>query len=146
MSEGSLFEKLSEKEYGLLKDALPEITILIAGADGNIDAQELNWAEKLTKIRSYATPEELNAFYEDIETNFTSRVDELIDELPDDVESRQKILSDRLAKLNDILPLLENKLAFQIYDSLSSFATHIAKASGGFLRFGSVSGKEKKMD
>ena len=144
MSSESLFGKLSKEDYNRLKMSLAEVTVLIAGADGKIDEQELNWAEKLTSIRSYATPEELNQFYGDVEESFIDNVNDLIKQLPTDVAERQTCLSEELAKLNQILPLLENQLAFQIYESLTSFAEHIAKASGGFLRFGSISGAEKK--
>ena len=47
-------------------------------------------------------------------------------------------------ELKDVLPLLDNEIGHQIYDSLTSFAKHIAKASGGFLRFASISKAEKE--
>jgi hypothetical protein len=140
----TIFDNLNETQYQHLKDALPLITILIAGADDNIDEQELNWAEKLTYIRTYADPEELNSFYAEIEDVFTEKVSALIESLPKELNARQEEISSRLSIVNNVLPLLENKIAFQIYESLTSFAEHIAKASGGFLRFGSVSSEEKK--
>ena len=140
----NLFGALSSAQYDELKEALGLVTVLIAGADNKIDEQELNWAEKLTSIRSYAKPEELNAFYEDIETGFGDKLDQLINDLPDTVEERQKVIAGRLSGLNDIFPRLDNAVAHQLYESFTSFAKHIAKASGGFLRFGSVSSAEKE--
>lgn len=140
----NIFDNLTSDQKQELKDSLSLVTILIAGADNEIDEQELNWAEKLTHIRSYAQPEELNEFYQEVEDNFTNRTAEFIENLSEDLGKRQEEISIKLTRLNDILPLLENKIAFQIYESLVSFAEHIAKASGGFLRFGSVSSEEKK--
>ncbi len=144
MKSGQIFSALNQEQYSELKEALGLITVLIAGADGKIDEHELNWAEKLTSIRSYAEPEELNEFYESIEGNFSEKLDQLIKELPKDVDKRQEILAERLSSLNDILPLLDNETAYSLYESFLSFAKHIAKASGGFLRIGSISASEKK--
>jgi tellurite resistance protein len=47
------FKPLSENEKSELSDALALITVLIAGADGNFEKEELEWAEKVTHIRSY---------------------------------------------------------------------------------------------
>lgn len=144
MKELEIFRHLKESQVEALKEAIPLVTVLIAGADGVIDEQELNWAEKLTKIRSFAEPESLNLFYEEAESGLISKVEKLIQELPKETDKRQREISHRLKRLNDILPLLENKVAHEIYQSLTSFAQHIAKASGGFLRFGSVSKEEKQ--
>ncbi len=139
-----IFSELNKGQYNELKDSLTLVTVLIAGADDNIDEQELNWAEKLTSIRSYTEPGALNNFYEDVEQGFPLRLKELIKELPGAVDARQRIISSRLANLNTILPLLDNEIGQQIYASLTSFAKHIAKSSGGFLRFGSISKAEKE--
>lgn len=144
MSAENLFAGISSDQYDQLKQALANITVLVAGADGTIDSQELNWAEKLTHIRSYANPEFLNAFYQDVESTFSADLDALIADLPGGTELREDILSKKLSDLNNVLPLLDNHTAFHLYKSFTSFAEHIAKASGGFLRFGAISNEEKK--
>lgn len=144
MTNSLIFKSISDQQYAQLKEALGLVTVLIAGADGKIDEQELNWAEKLTYIRSYAKPEELNQFYADVEESFDESVQQLIADLPSNLDERQKVISSRLKDLNVILNILDNDIAFQIYESLTSFAKHIAKASGGFLRFGSISSEEKE--
>lgn len=144
MSERAFSAELSDRQYQLLKEAPAYITLLIAGADGNIDNQELNWAEKLTHIRSYAEPEELNQYYQDLELGFHDQLYGLLKQLPEDLRDRETRIVNFLSQLNDILPLFENRLSYQLYESLKSFAHHIAKSSGGFMRFGSVSKEEKK--
>jgi len=144
MTETQIFELLSDEHREILSDALPLITILVAGADDNIDEQELNWAEKLTHIRTYAEPAELNEYYTHVEVGFEQKVDEFIKSLPTNISSREEILTEKLSLLNEVFSCLPNKVAFTLYESFTSFAKHIAKASGGFLRFGSISSSEKK--
>lgn len=143
MSAEIITNQISESQYAELKNALPLITVLVAGADGKIDSQELNWAEKLTHIRTYADPQDLNAFYEDVEKSFHTDLEHMINDLPSTVADRQQIITKRLARLNDILCLLDNRSAYYLYKSFISFAEHIAKSSGGFLRFGAVSHEER---
>ncbi len=140
----SVFKRLSEEEYALLKDAIPQITILVAGADGKISPKETSWAQKVTNIRSYSVEEEYQKFYADVGEMFQGRLDQLIEELPQDVEARSAIISETLSGLNHVLHKLEPKHAAHIYDELKSFARHVARASGGFLKFWSISAEEKK--
>ena len=95
--------------------------------------------------RSYASDETLQSFYDDVGANFSDILHNLIEELPDNAKERNVILGDRLSKLNDILPKLDNKIGATLYESYTSFAKHVAKASGGFLRFFSISGVEKEV-
>jgi hypothetical protein len=140
----TIFKTLHPEEYHLLKDAIPLITILIAGADGNIDSEERTWAEKVTNIRSYSLPEEYRGYYVEIGQNFGHHLDALIAELPDNVVDRQMEISRRMTPLNDILDKLETKVSAAIYDEWLSFAKHVARASGGLLKFWSISREEKK--
>lgn len=141
----SRFKRISDQEYADLVHLIPSITILIAGADNKIEKKEKEWAKKLTSIRSYASPELLNQYYEDVEKDFDEKLDQYISELPNDSVERNKILSDKIAKANSLLKKMENREAFYLYKSLLSFAKHIAKSSGGFLRFFSVSREEKRL-
>jgi len=139
-----IFKILLPEEYDLLKDAVPLITILIAGADGNIDADERTWAEKVTNIRSYSLPEEYRGYYTEVGEQFGTQLDELIAGLPENVIDRQMEITRRMSPLNEILGKLEPKVAAAIYDEWMSFARHVARASGGFLKFWSISTEEKK--
>lgn len=144
MNPSRSFQELSDEQYKLLVDAPALITILVAGADGKIDEQELNWAEKLTHIRSYAEPEDLNQYYEEVEKGFSATFDAYLVSLPNELSLREKAISSELSKINHVLACMDNPIAYRLYASFTSFAKHIAKASGGFLRFGSISREEKK--
>ncbi|HLF65572.1 MAG TPA: hypothetical protein VI603_17550 [Saprospiraceae bacterium] len=140
----SIFKNLSAEEYARLKDAIPQITVLIAGADGTISPGETSWAEKVTNIRSYSAAEEYQDFYREIGETFQSRLDHLIKELPSNAVSRASQISDTLSGVNAVLGKLEPKHAAHVYKELRSFASHVARAGGGFLKFWSVSAEEKK--
>ena len=141
----SEFEHLNKEEVILLTDAIPLITILIGGADGELDPQELEWAKKVTEIRTYNNPDNLKGFYSLVEESYDAKLNQYLTDLPKGVEERTLAISDKLAKLNAILPKLEEEYRKEIYGSYKSFAHHVAKASGGFLRFLNVSKEEKDL-
>lgn len=138
------FKGLNDKEQKLLTDAIPMITVLIAGADGNIDSEEKEWANKVMEIRGYKHPVELEGYYAIAGENFAARLDQLINELPQDTNARNQMISDELAQLNAIFPKMDPHHAAHFYESFTTFAEHVAKASGGFLRFGAISRDEAK--
>ena len=136
------FSVLTDTEYKQLTNAVAEITILIAGADGKIQESELEWASKVTKIRSYKMSEELIGFYQTVGETFNDDINNLIKELPIHTGDRQNILETRLEKLNPILAKLNPIVGGKLYESFTSFAKHVAKASGGIFGFFSIGPKE----
>lgn len=136
------FKVLNDSEFDKLKDAIALITVYIAGADGNIDEDELKWAEKITSIRGYSTPDGLKGFYEEVGLDFQERVEKYVASL-DELEVRNKTVEQKLESLNPILEKLNPKLGAALYESYRSFAKHVAKASGGFLGFFSIGPAEK---
>ena len=139
------FESLNDREFNILKDAISQITVLIAGADGDIDQKETEWATKLTQIRSYNNPLHLNSFYEAVGVDFADKLSQLIESAPKDVKERTALLTRKLTEVNSVLSCLDNKLGAEMYNSYVSFAKHVAKASGGFLGMMSVSKEEAKL-
>jgi len=138
------FKVLSDLEYQQLKEGVTLIAVLLANADGNIEEQEILWANRLSEIRSYAEPSVLNSFYEEVNKGFSDNVKEWINKLPEDKDESLRLLSTRIEKLNPVLAKLHPRIGSELYTSFKSFAKHIAQASGGFMRFFSVSGAEKK--
>ena len=139
------FENISSENFEKLRSAIAKITVYIAGADNNIDVEETAWAGKLTDIRSYAGPDILNEFYTKVGEDFSDVLTNMIKDLPSDNALRAKQLSNDIAELNPILASLSNEVGAAMYKSYTSFAKHVAKASGGFLGFGSISREEKKL-
>ena len=139
------FKTLEQSEINELLDAIPRITILIAGADGKIDTKEKDWAKKITGIRSYASDKILRPYYASVGEHFEERLNKMIDESPDDTAQRTEQLSAELAGLNKILAKLDQSYAAYLYESFTSFAKHVAKAAGGFLSFMTISAEEKRL-
>ena len=139
-----IFSTLSTEEYDRLKDAIPLITILIAGADGKIDDKETSWAKKVTDIRSYSLPEQYRAYYLEIGETFSDRLNTLISTLPSGVEERSEAITAMLLPINATMEKLHPKVAADMYKEFVSFAKHVARASGGFLKFWSISAEEKR--
>jgi hypothetical protein len=139
------FENLSPSELQQLEEVVVQISILVAGADGTIDAEEAAWADKLAHIRGYSGEKWLQEFYDAVAANFKIRFNDLVKSLPTDTALRQTTLATEIAKVNPILAKLDAKTAYKMYHSYQTLALSIAKASGGLLGFGSVSRAEQKV-
>src|SRR5690606_18203786 len=98
-----------------------------------------------THVRSYSFHESMQEFYEKVGENYQEKLDKLLKTLPGDNEQRLNEISNRLSGLNDILPKLEEVFAWRFYQGLLSFAKHVAKASGGFLGWASISKAEEQL-
>ena len=136
---------LQADEQQLMFDAIPYITILIAGADGDINLKETEWGEKITKIRSYSYDDKLVPYYKRVGEQYGQRLKELLAALPNDTQAREEAVSAELAKLNGILPKLDFFYASLYYESLVSFARHVAEAAGGILGIMSISSEERRL-
>ena len=128
-------------------DAIPIITLLIAGADGDISTDELNESKKITKIRGFSGGEYMQAFYNKVGEDYAERLERWMKVIPKDTVERTADLSARLEKLNPILAKLDQETGHHFYKSFTSFAMHVAKADGGiqWLKLGTVSSEEAKL-
>jgi len=68
-----------------------------------------------------------------------------MNEVPKTVSERNAFISEKLSGLNAIFPKMSPRNAKRLHTSLTSFAKHVAKASGGFLGFGSISKVEQEL-
>ena len=136
------FENISHEELQILENAISQITLLIAVSDGDVNKEETDWASKLVHIRTYSGDNSLLAFYEEVEANFNIKLNDLINTSPKESEACKAYLSEKLADVNPILAKLEPETAYHLYTSYLSLAKSIAKSSGGFLGFGSISHNE----
>ena len=139
------FEHITEDERQILYRAVPKVALLIAGADGTIDSKEIEWAEKLAEIRSFAFDGVMKEFYAVVYNDFHDVFQKMIEDYPSDTASRTSTLSEELSALNGLLGKIDPVFARHYYNSLISFARHVAEASGGFLRMGNISKAEKDL-
>ncbi|MBK8349223.1 MAG: hypothetical protein IPL08_17015 [Saprospiraceae bacterium] len=139
------FNILSEEEKVVLTDAVPLIAVLIAGADGKFEPEELDWADKVTHIRTYKMKGDMQEFYREVDKTFMEKLNYFMDSLPAGVEERNRVISERLSGINHIMAKIDPATGAKLYKSFVSFAEHIAKASGGVMGFFSVSKEEANL-
>lgn len=138
-------EYLKEEEKQLLLVAPVYVVILIAGADGNIDKAERKEAIEVARSKQSRAREQLIDFYKEVGDHFEENFNRLLNELPENVEERSKIINAELRKLNFILPKLDKTFSVKLYASLKELAKKIAEASGGILGYLSISYEESKL-
>lgn len=142
MLEG--FEHLSSEEMDTLIAGPVWITILIGAADGKMDHEERTWTERLMRARTYSQPNLVSEYYRVVAEGFLNKVDQEMAGMPADTASRNALLAEKIGALNPVLGKLDTSLAATLYKSYVVLARETAKASGGFLRIGSVSAAEYK--
>jgi len=139
------FKNLTPAEQQWMFDAIPLITVLVAGADDDMDKVELAEAQRLADIRSYNNTNLIGAYYEIIDNDLTGRIMSLVDELPSTLAPRQEEIAARLAKLNGVFGKLPEPFAYLYYKDFVSFGHHVAESHGGFMRFMTVGPEEAKV-
>ena len=140
------FNHLSEDERNLLYSTPSLITFLIGGADNNFDTKEEVQSEHLVRIRTATGDPLLFDFYKHIEQTYFDQLDATVKKyvnLP--VAERTEMISNELAKLNEILPKIDNLFARALLKSLRSLAKAIAEASGGVFGFLEISYEEEHL-
>ncbi len=139
------FKNLTPAEQQMMFDAIPLITILVAGADDDMDEVELAEAQRLADIRSYNNTSLIGAYYEVIDNDLTGRIMSLVAELPNALAPRQEEVVARLTKLNDVLAKVPVPFGYIYYKDFVSFGKHVAESHGGFMRFMTVGPEEAKV-
>lgn len=136
------FNVLNEAEIKLMLDAIPLITMLIAGADGEMDKNELGSAEKMMKVRSYDFNSQLKEYFKSVGEQFSDRMEKFDKELPKDTDARISAIAEMLSGLNPILQKMDDFDAAIYYKNFRTFAKHVAQASGGFMRYMTIGPQE----
>ncbi len=137
------FKNLNEQEINLLLMAPALVTVLIAGAEGEIDKKETDWGTKIAHFRA-SQPSTLQTYYQEVDKNFNSTLKEIIEAMPEDVPERSGKINHELSKLNDILKKLNVSYARDFYKSMRSLSKQVAQASGGVWGYGSISPEEQR--
>jgi len=137
--------KLHLNEQELVKKAPLLVSILIAGADGQIDHEEIEKAVKLVHTKSFSEQTDIRHLYREIDQEVEMSLNALIKGLPIDAEEREKRVSEQLEGLNPIMQKLEPSIALDFYNSLRNFAVHIAQTSGGVLGTLTMNHHEKEV-
>ena len=136
-------QNLTEEEKELILNAPLFVSLLIAGADGNIDSDEKNRALELIHTKTFSERYELREMYKTLDRNAADEMRDMLAALPENTEERNQHLSDMLSRLNDIFPKLDASFAISLYENLRQFAHYVATAEGGWWGVGSIGTAEK---
>ncbi len=139
------FKNLNQDEWQSLQDVIPLIGILIAGADGQIEEDEISWSKKVIHIRSYKLKGGLKTYYEEVDRDYDARFMHFVETLPSGAKERADAITEKLEEINPVLAQLDNVIGVKLYNSFISFAEQVAKASGGIMGFYSINKQEAKL-
>jgi len=139
----SVFRTLRDDEIEIVWNAPAMVAMLIAGADDDVDKDEI--AEAI----HYATTakhryDKLGDYFDDVADKFEDIFKNYIQDLPTGLDTRQHTITSYLRQLNGILPKLEPEVATQIHQFLLDLAKVIAEASGGIFGIKKISKDEAK--
>ena len=137
------FDKLSATETDLMLKAPILACILVAGADGNIDRNEILGAIELAQKKKRAKANLLE-FYRYVGEDFEDKLKILTQHYPVNALLRNPILVDELSHLNEILPKLDKPFALAFYRSIKEIAQKTAESSGGLLGLNKIGEEEAK--
>jgi len=136
------FNLLSSGEIELMHKAPILVCILIAGADGRIDQNEVRKAIRLATHR--VGESRLQDFYSEVGEDFEDKLKIVIQGFPVREKERSPKLISELTQLNAIILKLDRDFAIEFYKSLKEIAIEIAKSSGGLLGLKSVGEEEAR--
>lgn len=139
------FKTLRDDEIQVLLNAPVYVSILIAGADDEIDKSEITQAVEIANSKQARAREQLIDYYREVGNGFQEKFIKFVNEMPDSADGRSEIITKELRKLNHILPKIDVKFAIKLHASLKDMAKKVAEASGGVLGYMSVSYEEAKM-
>jgi hypothetical protein len=118
------------------------VSILIAGADGDIDRKEIKEGMVQTKKSEHNSTLELVELYREISEDFEDKLKIVLQSYPMEASQRNSLIVEELARLNGIFEKLDPDFAKQYYRSICNLAMKIAKSSGGLLGMKSVGAAE----
>lgn len=139
------FADLNQEETELIFSLPIYVAVLIAGADGKIDTNEVKKAISLSGLQTKKARKELLEYYRQVNTDYEDKLKMTIANLPAGTKEREKLLIEEIAKVNEIFPKLEKSFAIKLYASYKEIAKHIAEASGGVFGYMAVGYEESKL-
>lgn len=125
-------QSLSSEESALLKTVPAYITILIGGADAQLDSHEAGTGMKAVEYRIAHGDDLLKDYYQWVSGTFSDQLFSLLEQHKhqDSAEFIQDI-SEKLASTGAILGKLDKKYAHHLLESWRGLARAVAQASGG---------------
>lgn len=139
------FEGISESEFNVLLKAPAQITVLIAAADGNIAASELNAGNKLVGYRTFTSETALHTYYEVVHERFESDLHEVLGQIETQPSDSLNGIIATLGTTTPILAKLDAGFAHTLLNSWQSLAKKVAESHGGLFGFATIDEAEAKL-
>jgi hypothetical protein len=133
-------DRLSAPEQELMMKAPLLVCILIAGADEQIDKQELKSAMHLAD--SARKKEQVSALFRMAAEDFEDKFKIILQSLPQEAVERNQVIIEDLRRLNAVFPKINLTFAKEYLRCLRFVAKRIAEASGGVLGINSIGEEE----
>jgi hypothetical protein len=138
------FDHLTHQEIDLAYKAPILVSMLIAGADGNIDRKEILGAIHSVEKKHRRSTTSLAALLKEVSSDFEDKFKILMQEYPIEPTDRNVMIVDELTRLNELFPKLELALAREMYQALLEIAETTARSSGGFLGLSKIGAEEAR--
>ena len=139
------FTKLTSSEAELIFKAPILVSILIAGADGDIDKNEIKQSIMIIKGNQSNTKTLISDYYTEVTQDFEDKLKIILSSYPANSHTRNQLISEELSGLNTVLAKIDHSLALALYTSFVEIAEEVARSSGGILGFNSVGSEEAKL-
>jgi hypothetical protein len=137
------FQQLNDTEAELVLKAPILVCILIAGADGDIDENEINEAIAVVKKQQRGETI-LSEFFAEIGEDFEDKIKILIQSYPFDAAERCALVSEELRHLSLLWSRLGLPFSSAYYSMLKSLAEKVALSSGGLWGINTITSEEAK--
>jgi hypothetical protein len=139
------FDHLAHSDKDLMYSLPVYVSILVAGADGNIDDNELHKAISLANNKTKKARKQLIDYYKVVNEDFEDKIKMAIANLPSGVQEREKAIVEKLKESNKVFAKLDKTFAVKLYASIKDIAAQVAEASGGIFGYMSVGYEESKV-
>ncbi len=130
-------QELAQEHQEVLFRMPALVSVLIGVADGDMDSNEEQRAKRAVHFRQSIGDPLLFDFFSQVEKQLDRDL-AIYEDKCRNLEEEQRInfIAEEISKINDILPLLDQKLATAIVKNLRSLAMGIATTSGGIIGVG----------
>jgi hypothetical protein len=138
------FDRLSQGEQEFMYKAPILVAILIAGADGEVERNEIEEGMAYAKkLQETASPEMMELFRE-VSEDFEDKLKIALQSYPVEVSQRNALIVEELSQLNVVFPKLDLDFSNQYYQSICDLAMKVAKSPRGLLGMHSVGSAEAR--
>jgi hypothetical protein len=137
------FRKLDAHESDFMLKVPVLVCILIAGADGTIDRNEIQQAISVAS-KNKSTKGILSEYFHEVSNDFEDKLKILIQSYPYESTQRNPLIIEELSFLNRLWDKLSPEFAASFYDMLLDLSVKVASSSGGWLGIKTVGAEEAK--